>query len=155
MAAQETEEPGLVGHRRLSELGKLQRDVPFGRPHPAGFVAVPIPAMRPSAALADVAIPAEEVRGLLLEQFLRHPLGPQPEQRPHHVLILRHAVSEQTRDLFPNLGARCYPGHGSGLPFLLRKELVSLNTTRVAQAVNFYRDSNTSPRERLLGHISE
>ena len=87
--------------------------------------------------MADVAISAKEVRGFLLEQLLRQPLGPQPQQRPHYILVLRHAVSEQTSDLFPNLGTRCYPGHGSGLPFLLRKELVSPNTIRVAQPVHF------------------
>ncbi len=102
------------------------------------------PAMGLGAAVT-VAVPAKEVRSFLLEQLLRQPPSPQPEQRPHHVLVLRHAVVEQPRDLFPNLGARCYPGHGSGFPFLLRKELVSPNTTRVAQAVNFYRNSATSP----------
>ena len=95
--------------------------------------------------MADVAIPAEEVRGLLLEQLLRQPLGPQAQQHPHQVPILRHTVPEQPGDLLPNLGARCYPGHGSRLPFCSLKELVSADTIRVAQAVNFYRDSNTSP----------
>ena len=102
-------------------------------------------AVRLGAAMADVAIPAEEVRGLLLEQLLRQPLGPQAQQHPHQVPILRHTVPEQPGDLLPNLGARCYPGHGSRLPFCSLKELVSADTIRVAQAVNFYRDSNTSP----------
>ncbi len=102
--------------------------------------------MRLGAAVTDVAVPPEEIRGFLLEQLLRQPLGPQPQQHTRHVLALRHAVLEQAGDLFPNLGAWCYPGHGSGLPSAPLGELVSAHTIRVAQAVNFYRNSNTSPR---------
>jgi len=149
MAAEESEQPRLVG-RCLADLGDPQRDLAFGRPQPPGLVTVSVPAMRRGAAMADVAVPAEEIGGFLLEQLLRQPLGPQAKHRPHHVLVLWHAVPEQTRDLFPNLGARCYPGHGSGLPFLLRKELVFGDTIRVTQAFNVYRDSTTSPGCRAL-----
>jgi hypothetical protein len=146
-AAQEAEEPGLGGYQGLPDLGELQRDVAFGRPHLGGLVAVSGPAMGFGAAVTDVAVPAQGVRSLFLEQLLRQPLSPHPEQGPHHVPVLRHAVVEQPRDLFPNLGARCYPGHGFGFPFLLRKELVSPAPIRGAQAVNFYRTSTTSPTD--------
>lgn len=67
MAAEEAEEPGVVGDRRLADLGDLQRDRAFRRPHPAGFVAVAVPPMRLGPAVADVAVPAKDVRDLLLE----------------------------------------------------------------------------------------
>ena len=90
-----------IGHRGLGDLGDLQGDVALGRPHSAGFVAVPVAPMALGTAAADVAIPAKEVRGFLLEQLLRQPLSPQAKQRPHYALVLRHASSEQTRDIPP------------------------------------------------------
>src|SRR5581483_2772334 len=143
VALQELDELRAVGSLRAPDLGRTDRDLPFGHLEPVLLVAVPPPGGGGPGAL--VAPSAEEVLLLLLESLLDHVLQPKLRERRQDVGPRVDASAQQLVDLLAHHGARRYSPHGLGLLSVdLRSSELKLRPLRV------YRDARTSPSRHLL-----